>query len=50
MKTNQEEIIDAIKQIKEEAKNAANGKTEYMTMKEVFKEDCELKGKNNGRE
>lgn len=40
-----EEIINSIKQIKEEAKDAVNGKAEYMTKEEVFNEDCELKGK-----
>lgn len=47
IKTNKEEITDAIKQIKEEAKDAANGKAEYMTMEEAFKEDYELKGEKN---
>lgn len=31
-------IIDTIMKIKEEAKDVANGKAEYMTMEEVFKE------------
>lgn len=39
---------DAIDRIVQKAKDAANGKAEYMTMEEVFKEDCELKGENNG--
>lgn len=42
-KIKSEIIIDAIKQIKEKAKDAANGKAEYMTMDEVF-EDSELEG------
>ena len=43
-KINFEIITDAIKQIKEKAKDAADGKTEYMTMDEVFEEDFELEG------
>lgn len=39
-----EKIINVIKQIKEEAKDVANDKAEYMTKEEVFNEDCELKG------
>lgn len=41
-KINFEIITDAIKQIKEEAKDAANGKAEYMTIDELFGEDSEL--------
>lgn len=31
-------LVNAINQIKEEAKDVANGKAEYMTMEEVFGE------------
>lgn len=43
-KIESEIIIDAIKQIKEKAKDVADDKTEYMTMDEVFEEDSELEG------
>lgn len=44
-KINFEIITDAIKQIKEEAKDAADGKAEYMTIDELF-EDSESEGEN----
>ena len=43
-------LVNTIDRIVQKAKDAANAKAEYMTMEEVFKEDCELKGEKNEQE